>query len=78
LLGANRRYIEQHLPHIGQLVRADLAGVIADSEYLVVGLGGTEVQAALAAHVRPHHRLLDLVNLPGREKLSASVQGLCW
>ena len=25
LLGANRRYIEQHLPHIGALVRPDLA-----------------------------------------------------
>lgn len=78
LLGANRRYIEQHLPHIGQLVRADIAGVIAESEFLVVGLGGAEVQEALAAHVKPHHKLLDLVNLANRDRLGAPVQGLCW
>jgi GDP-mannose 6-dehydrogenase len=78
LLGANRRYIEQHLPHIGQLVRADIGSVIADSEYLVVGLGGAEVQAALAAHVAPHHRLLDLVNLPNRDRFAGRIEGLCW
>ena len=39
LLGANRRYIEQHLPHIGSLIRSDIAAVIAGSDVLVVGLG---------------------------------------
>ena len=31
LLGANRRFIEQHVPHLGQLLRGDLESVIDDS-----------------------------------------------
>lgn len=78
LLGANKRYVDQHLPHIGQLVRADIAGVIADAELVVVGLSGAAVEDALALHLRPDQKVLDLVNLPRRERFAAQVQGLCW
>lgn len=78
LLGANRRYIEQHLPHIGQLVRADIAAVIADSDFLVVGLAGADVAQALATHARADQRVLDLVQLPNRAAIAAQVEGLCW
>ena len=78
LLGANRRYVDQHLPHIGQLVRADIASVIADSELVVVGLTGSAVEEALVQHLRPGHKVLDLVNLPGRARMAARVDGLCW
>ena len=78
LLGANRRYIEQHLPHIGQLVRADMASVIADSDMVVVGLSGAAIEDALAAHLRADQKVLDLVNLSNIAKIPASVQGLCW
>ncbi len=78
LLGANRRYIEKHLPHIGQLLRAELAEVVAQSEVLVVGLSGPEVAQALAAACRPDQYVLDLVNLTNRENMCADVEGLCW
>ena len=35
LLGANRRFIEQHVPHIGSLIHGDIEAVIADAEVLV-------------------------------------------
>jgi GDP-mannose 6-dehydrogenase len=47
LLGANRSFIEQHLPHIGQMMRAQIEEVIAESDVLV----STEV-------VRLRHALL--------------------
>jgi GDP-mannose 6-dehydrogenase len=78
LLGANRRYVEQHLPHIGQLVRAEMGPVIAESEMIVVGLTGDEVAHALAQHLRADHHVLDLVNLAGKDKLLAKVEGLNW
>ncbi len=78
LLGANRRYIEQHLPHIGQLVRADMASVIADSDMVVVGLSGAAIEDALAVHLRADQKVLDLVNLSNIARIPASVQGLCW
>jgi GDP-mannose 6-dehydrogenase len=78
LLGANRRYIEQHLPHIGQLVRADIEAVIKESDYLVVALGGEHVVKALQTHSRADQMLLDLTGLPANSGLAAQVEGLNW
>jgi len=78
LLGANRRYIEQHLPHIGQLLRPGIEAVIAESELLVVGLSGAGIAEALARHVRPDQVVLDLVHLPNRAAIGGRVEGLCW
>lgn len=78
LLGANRSYIENHLPHIGQMLRADIEGVIAESEVLVVGLADQGVFDALVNLSRPDQVVLDLVNLPNRAAIPATVKGLCW
>lgn len=78
LLGANSRFIEQHIPHIGALLRDDLESVVADSELLVVGLGSPVVLEALARYARPDQMVLDLVRIPERFKLSARVVGLSW
>lgn len=78
LLGANRRYIEQHLPHIGQLVRADIDAVIKESELLVVALGDKTVTEALKRSLRADQQVLDLTKLSNADELAAAVQGLCW
>ena len=78
LLGANRRYIETHLPHIGQLLRAEMHAVIDESELLVVGLRGAHIFETLALHCRADQHVLDLVNLPNRAAVRARVEGLCW
>ncbi len=78
LLGANRRFIEQHVPHIGSLMREDIESVIGESDVLVVGLSDTKIFEALARHVREDQLVLDLVNIPQREALRGKVMGLCW
>jgi GDP-mannose 6-dehydrogenase len=78
LLGANRRYIEQHLPHIGSLIRNDIAEVIAGSDVLVVGLGDAAVVAGLAQHTRPEQTIVDLINIADRTALRGEYVGLCW
>lgn len=78
LLGANRRFIEQHVPHIGSLIRGSIEAVIADSELLVVGLSDELSLAKLRAHVRPDQTVIDLVNIPGRDDLRGEYVGLCW
>ena len=78
LLGANRRYIQQHLPHIGQLVRPDIGAVICESEFIVVGLSGVGIGEALAQYSRAGQHVLDLVKLPNPERIAAAVEGLCW
>ncbi len=78
LLGANRIFIEKHLPHIGQMMRPDLEGVIDESDVLVVGLASQAVLDTLSSRSRPDQVLLDLVNLPNRASIRAKVEGLCW
>jgi GDP-mannose 6-dehydrogenase len=78
LLGANRRYIEQHLPHIGSLIRNDIAEVIAGSDVLVVGLGDAALVAGLAQHTRPEQTIVDLINIADRTALRGEYVGLCW
>jgi GDP-mannose 6-dehydrogenase len=78
LLGANRSFIEKHLPHIGKMLRAGMEGVIDESDVLVVGLADPAVFDTLASRCRPGQVLLDLVNLPNRTAIRAQVEGLCW
>jgi GDP-mannose 6-dehydrogenase len=78
LLGANRRYIETHLPHIGDLLSADIADVIAKSDVLVLGLDDEPTQRALAQHCRADQTVIDLVRVRNRGDIAASVTGLCW
>ena len=78
LVGANRRYIRDTIPHLDSLMCDDLPRLIADSQLLVVGLKTPPVVAALQAATRPDQVLLDLVNLPERAKLQGHYRGICW
>ena len=78
LLGANRRYIETHLPHIGELLSADIGEVIAKSDVLVLGLDDESTQRALAQHCRADQTVIDLVRVRNRGDIPANVTGLCW
>jgi GDP-mannose 6-dehydrogenase len=78
LLGANRRFIEERVPHIGSLIRSDLAAVIAESEVLVVGLTDAQIATALETKTRPDQVVIDLARLPNGDRLPARYEGLCW
>jgi GDP-mannose 6-dehydrogenase len=78
LLGANRRFIEQHVPHLGSLMRPEIETVIAESELLVAGLSDRRIFEALEKHVRAEQIVLDLVNMPNRAALRGRVMGLSW
>ena len=78
LVGANRRYIEQSIPHIGSLMCADAGPVIDESEVLVIGLRTPAVVRELLARCREDHVIVDLVRLPNREQLRGQYRGVCW
>jgi GDP-mannose 6-dehydrogenase len=78
LLGANRRFIEQHVPHLGQLMRAELDEVVATSDLLIVGLNDESTLEQLKQTVRADQIVLDLVNISKREGLRGTYEGLCW
>jgi GDP-mannose 6-dehydrogenase len=78
LLGANLRFIEKHVPHLGSLLRSELEPVIAESDILVVGLSDAGTFELIERHVRAEQIVLDLVNIPQREQLRCDYIGLCW
>lgn len=78
LLGANRRFIDQYLPHLGDMMRETMVEVASECDVLVVGLASKEIFAALQEHVVDKHYVLDLVGLPNCSSLRGRIEGLCW
>src|SRR5688572_7970683 len=78
LIGANRRFIEESIPHIASLMTTDIEELVRESDVLVVAMKTPEVLAALKAHTRPEQLLLDIAMLPERDAYKATYQGVCW
>jgi GDP-mannose 6-dehydrogenase len=77
LVGANREYVEAHLPHLSKLLATSLDDVLRHAEVCVVGLQVPEL-----AGWRPHEHqiLVDLVRLEGAAELRAhkGYIGVAW
>jgi len=78
LLGANRSYIDAHIPHLGSLLCEHINEMIDPSEVVLVGLQQPALDAALQARLRQDQYVLDLVNLPNRDLLRCRYEGACW
>jgi GDP-mannose 6-dehydrogenase len=59
LVGANRRYIEEQIPHIASLMCARAETLVAHADVLVIGNDGPEAAAVRAAS-RPEQIVIDL------------------
>ena len=78
LIGSNRQYIEQAIPHIGSLLENDIGQTLKNAEVVVIGSRGIS-RAQLQPHLRPDHTVVDLVNLErARRPAAANYEGICW
>ncbi len=79
LIGSNRQYIEEVIPHIGSLLSSSLEEVLAQAEVVVIGTRGIS-RETLNSHLRPNHFVVDLVNLEKSRRPSANMpyEGICW
>src|SRR5256712_4005298 len=66
LVGANRRYIDQSIPHIGWHICAKPGPALDVADVLLVGLRTPAVGRTLVARRREHQAIVDLVPLPNR------------
>lgn len=78
LLGANKRYIEHSIPHIGNLMSDDCAQVIDHAEVLIIGLSTDELAPVILAHARPNQLVVDVCGLPPARVPACEYQGVCW
>jgi GDP-mannose 6-dehydrogenase len=79
LIGSNRQYIEEVIPHIGSLLSATLADVMNEVEVVVIGTRGVSLEDLRRA-LRPQQLVIDLVNLEQARRPTASghYEGICW
>jgi GDP-mannose 6-dehydrogenase len=78
LVGANRRYIEDVIPHISSLLCPDAEALVAHSELLVLGHANAEVIAALRARGATAPKVVDLVDARDRLGAMPDYDGLGW
>ena len=79
LIGSNRQYIEEVIPHIESLLSSELDQVLEQADVVVIGTRGID-RKKLDSQLRPDHVVVDLVNLEkSRRPASAKAyEGLCW
>jgi GDP-mannose 6-dehydrogenase len=79
LIGANRAYIGELLPHIGEVLIDDIDAVLAHGEVLIAGSREPEVVNAIE-RAGPDKLVIDLVRLPGAGQLRGSqkYRGIGW
>ena len=78
LVGANKQYIEEQIPHLSRHLCESIDELIDASEFIVVGNGAPEFTEALT-RCRPDQTIIDLVRLPlDFSKLQARYDGICW
>ena len=78
LVGANKQYIEQQIPHLSSLLGQTIEEVIDRSDVIVVGNQSKEFADALLG-CRDDQIVIDLVRLPiDGSRLKADHRGICW
>ncbi len=78
LVGANKYYIEQTIPHISSLMVCSPKEVVEVSDVIVVGKNNPRIQEAVANH-RDSKLIIDLIRLPSDAvNGSRNYTGICW
>ena len=79
LIGSNRQFIEEFIPHIGSLLSQSLEDVVKNAEVVLVGTKAVDAKT-LAPLLRPGQIVVDVVNLekPRRYDGPEKYIGICW
>jgi GDP-mannose 6-dehydrogenase len=78
LIGANRSYVEQEIPHLSRLMCADMEEVLDRAEVVLVASDDPKFHD-LMNHLRPEQTVLDLVRVCGAPISQGAVyEGLSW
>ena len=77
LIGANRRFIDEHIPHLSSLLLEDIQELVRAVDVIVVGHSSPEFAAAVAS-LRPDQAVVDLARLAQQVETPARYEGICW
>jgi GDP-mannose 6-dehydrogenase len=78
LVGANKRYIEQSIPHISSLMVGSPKEAIEAGELIVISKKNAQIQEAVASYAG-NRTVYDLVRVsPEAVRSVANYEGICW
>jgi GDP-mannose 6-dehydrogenase len=77
LVGANREYLLEQIPHISSLLVPTIDEVVEHAETLVVGTGDESFRPAVESR-RPGQALVDLVRIGESDPEDERYHGVCW
>ena len=78
LVGANKAYIEEQIPHLSRHLSESLDDVVQGSEVIVVGNASPEFPEAVM-RCRADQIVIDLVRIPlDFSRVKAQYDGICW
>ena len=78
LVGANKAYINEQIPHLSSLLCETIDEVLDNSDVIVVGNAAPEFSDALTK-TRPEQVIVDLVRVKtDRAQIRAKYEGICW
>jgi GDP-mannose 6-dehydrogenase len=78
LVGANKQYINEQIPHLSRHLCESIDEVIEQSDVIVIGNPSPEFSDAVT-RCRPEQLIVDLVRIPlDFSKVKAQYDGICW
>jgi len=77
LMGANRDYIMNRIPHISKLMIPTMEGVLEHAETIVIGNNAPEFRDVLT-RLRDGQVVVDLVRITDRVSEPGKYEGICW
>lgn len=77
LIGSNRRFMEEHIPHLSSLLVASAQDLIAAVDVVVVGYNSPEF-ASLLQSLRADQTVIDLARIARQVTTPARYEGICW
>jgi GDP-mannose 6-dehydrogenase len=77
LMGANKDYILNRIPHIYRLMSSDLGEVVDFADTLVIGNKAAEFEEVVTNGGGDKH-IIDLVRLNSQRQSNGAYQGICW
>jgi GDP-mannose 6-dehydrogenase len=77
LVGANRDFILNRIPHISRLMVKNIDAVLEHAQTVVIGNKDAEF-AAVLDRLREDQRLVDFVRITNRRSENGKYDGICW
>ena len=77
LVGANRDFILNHIPHISRLMVDSVEEVLDHAQTVVIGNNDPEFRC-LPDRLRDGQSLVDFVRITNRRSENGKYEGICW